>query len=53
MEVVVNDIIAYCKHCQKNFPVHFHRFVCDCGQPSSTIVQGNELYISKVIFKQD
>ncbi|WP_293942585.1 MULTISPECIES: hydrogenase maturation nickel metallochaperone HypA [unclassified Sphingobacterium] len=53
MEVVVNDIIAYCEHCQKNFPVHFHRFVCDCGLPSSTIVQGNELYISKVIFKQD
>jgi len=53
MEVVVNDIIAYCEHCQKNFPVHFHQFVCDCGQASSTIVQGNELYISKVIFKQD
>ncbi|MCW8314045.1 hydrogenase maturation nickel metallochaperone HypA [Sphingobacterium thalpophilum] len=51
MEVVVNDIIAFCESCQKNFPVHFHRFVCDCGQPSNTIVQGNELYISKVIFK--
>lgn len=53
MEVIVNDIIAHCDACDKDFPVHYHRFVCDCGQPSSTIVQGNELFISKVIFKQD
>lgn len=53
MEVVVNDIIAHCAHCQKNFSVHFHRFVCECGQPSSNIVQGDELYISQVIFKHD
>ncbi|MBB2953568.1 MULTISPECIES: hydrogenase maturation nickel metallochaperone HypA [unclassified Sphingobacterium] len=53
LEVVVNEIMAYCEHCQKKFPVLYHRFVCTCGQPSSTIVQGNELYISKVIFKQE
>lgn len=53
MEVVVNEIIAHCDSCNKNFLVHYHRFVCDCGQTSSTIVQGNELFISKVIFKQD
>jgi hydrogenase nickel incorporation protein HypA/HybF len=53
LEVVVNDIVAYCDVCQQNFPVLYHRFVCTCGQPSSTIVQGNELYISKVIFKQE
>lgn len=51
LEVIVNDIIAYCQHCHENFPVHFHRFVCPCGQPSATIVQGNELFISKVTFK--
>jgi hydrogenase nickel incorporation protein HypA/HybF len=53
LEVLVNEIVAYCEDCQKEFPVLFHRFVCPCGQPSSTIVQGNELYISKVIFKQE
>lgn len=53
LEVIVNDILAYCDDCQKNFPVHYHRFVCSCGRSSSTIVQGNELYISKVIFKQE
>lgn len=53
MEVGVNDIIAHCDSCDKDFPVSYHRFVCDCGQPSSTIVQGNELFISKVVFKQD
>lgn len=52
LEVVVNDIIAHCHSCDKDFKVEYHRFVCDCGTPSSDIVQGNELYISKVIFKQ-
>ena len=53
LEVMVNDIIAHCEHCHKDFPVRYHRFVCyDCETPSSHIVQGNELFISKVIFKQ-
>jgi len=52
LEVVVNDIIAHCHSCDKDFKVEYHRFVCECGTPSTDIVQGNELYISKVIFKQ-
>ncbi|EHO09586.1 hydrogenase maturation nickel metallochaperone HypA/HybF [Myroides odoratimimus] len=52
LEVVVNDIIAHCHSCDKEFKVEYHRFVCPCGTPSADIVQGNELYISKVIFKQ-
>lgn len=52
LEVVVNDIIAHCDTCDKDFKVEFHRFVCSCGAPSTNIVQGNELFISKVIFKQ-
>jgi len=51
LEVVVNDIVAHCEHCNTDFPVCYHRFVCPCGQPSTTIVQGNELFISKVTFK--
>lgn len=52
LEVVVHDIVAHCDSCDKDFKVVYHRFVCDCGTPSTNIVQGNELFISKVIFKQ-
>lgn len=52
LEVVVQDIIAHCQTCNKDFKVEYHRFVCACGVPSTNIVQGNELYISKVIVKQ-
>lgn len=52
LEVVVQDIIAHCESCNEDFKVNFHRFVCPCGKPSAYIVQGNELFISKVIFKQ-
>ncbi|MEC4117463.1 MULTISPECIES: hydrogenase maturation nickel metallochaperone HypA [Myroides] len=52
LDVVVQDIIAHCDSCNKDFKVEFHKFVCPCGQPSSNIVQGNDLFISKVIFKQ-
>ncbi|WP_306350679.1 hydrogenase maturation nickel metallochaperone HypA [Flavobacterium sp. '19STA2R22 D10 B1'] len=51
LEVRINDIIAFCETCQANFEVYYHRFVCPCGTPSHVIIQGNELYISKVIFK--
>lgn len=52
LEVLVNEIVAYCEHCHKNFEVKYHKFVCeDCSTSSSTIVKGNELFISQVIFK--
>ena len=43
-------IIAHCENCDKNFEVIRHRFVCDCGEPSRDIIQGDELRISKVDF---
>lgn len=52
LEVVVQDIIAHCDVCNHDFKVNYHRFICECGTPSTHIVQGNELFISKVIFKQ-
>lgn len=52
LEVVVQDIVAHCQECNRDFKVEYHRFVCSCGTPSTTIVQGNELYISKVSIKQ-
>ncbi len=45
-------IIAHCKHCDKDFEVIRHRFVCDCGETSRDILQGDELRISKVAFKK-
>ncbi len=51
LEVVVQDILAHCTSCNRDFKVEYHRFVCSCGTPSTTIVQGNELYISKVIVR--
>ncbi|MEN5055834.1 MULTISPECIES: hydrogenase maturation nickel metallochaperone HypA [Sphingobacterium] len=50
LEVRLLPIIAYCKVCAMNFEVHYHRFVCTCGQPSDQIIQGEELRISKVLF---
>ena len=46
------SIIAYCEHCNKDFEVIRHRFVCECGKSSRNIVQGDELRISKVDFKK-
>ncbi len=50
LEVVLLPIIAHCESCKKDFEVVRHRFVCTCGAPSRTIVQGEELRISKVEF---
>ncbi|QCX52564.1 hydrogenase maturation nickel metallochaperone HypA [Elizabethkingia sp. JS20170427COW] len=52
LEVIVKEIIAHCEECRKDFPVQYHKFVCPIyDTPSSNIVQGNELFISEVIFK--
>jgi len=51
LEVELLPIIAFCSQCSSEFEVRFHRFVCACGQASDQIVQGEELRISQVIFK--
>ena len=53
LEVTILPIIAYCKKCDKEFDVHYHKFVCECGEPSDTIIQGEELRISQVTFKEN
>ncbi|MDY3363948.1 hydrogenase maturation nickel metallochaperone HypA [Riemerella anatipestifer] len=50
LEVFLLPIIAYCNNCDKDFEVKRHKFVCDCGTPSRTIKQGEELRISEVEF---
>ncbi len=52
LEVKVKEIIAYCEKCSKPFDVQYHKFVCgDCDTPSSIIIQGTELHISQVYFR--
>ncbi|PVH26607.1 hydrogenase maturation nickel metallochaperone HypA/HybF [Sphingobacterium corticibacter] len=53
LEVKVLPIHAFCENCQEAFEVVFHRFVCNCGTPSSQVIQGEELRISQVIFKKE
>ncbi|MEN9684722.1 MAG: hypothetical protein RLZZ28_508 [Bacteroidota bacterium] len=50
LTVKLLPIIAYCNNCKKEFAVIKHKFVCDCGTPSQTIVQGEELRISRIDF---
>lgn len=52
LEVRVLPIIAFCNQCNQDFEVKFHRFVCSCGTPSKKIIQGEELQITKVDFKE-
>lgn len=47
------EVVAACVPCQKNFNVEEYRFVCPhCHTPSSTIVQGNELTIYKIVLEE-
>lgn len=50
LDVKLLPIIAYCNNCNSNFEVVRHKFVCDCGEPSRNIVQGEELRISRIDF---
>jgi hydrogenase nickel incorporation protein HypA/HybF len=47
------EVLAGCEHCKGNFKVENYRFVCPgCGTPSSTIIEGNELTIYKIILEE-
>ena len=47
------DVLAACEHCNRNFKVENYRFVCpECDTPSSTIIEGNELTIYKIILEE-
>jgi hydrogenase nickel incorporation protein HypA/HybF len=50
LDVKLLPIIAFCQKCEENFEVMRHKFVCKCGEPSRTIVQGEELRISRIDF---
>ncbi|TAF63541.1 MAG: hydrogenase maturation nickel metallochaperone HypA [Cytophagales bacterium] len=46
-------IVVHCPACQKEHTVQNYRFVCSCGTPTNQIIQGNELLISQVHFKEN
>ena len=47
------EVLAACEQCKKNFKVEEYRFVCpECNTPSSTIIEGNELTIYKIILEE-
>ena len=47
------EVLAACGHCMQNFKVVDYRFVCpECNKPSSTIIEGNELTIYKIILEE-
>lgn len=47
------DVLAKCEPCDKNFKVENYHFACPaCDTPSSTIIEGNELTIYKIIMEE-
>lgn len=47
------EILAKCESCNNNFKVENYHFICrQCNTPSSTIVEGNELTIYKIITEE-
>lgn len=47
------EVLATCVYCNRNFKVENYRFVCpECKTPSSTIIEGNELTIYKIILEE-
>src|SRR5487761_2206095 len=53
LHVEVLPIRIYCEQCRAESEVNHFRFVCaSCGTPSTQIIQGNEMLITKVEFEQ-
>ena len=47
------EVLAACEYCNRNFKVENYRFVCpECDQPSSIIIEGNELTIYRIILEE-
>ncbi|MDQ6889348.1 MAG: hydrogenase maturation nickel metallochaperone HypA [Bacteroidota bacterium] len=47
------EVLAGCEQCNTNFKVENYYFVCpECKAPTSTIIEGNELTIYKIIMEE-
>ena len=47
------EVVAGCDVCHQTFKVENNKFICPvCSKPFSTIIQGNELTIYKIILEE-
>ena len=53
LQITQTPILIYCESCRKNVPVQHYRFVCDCGTPSTRIVQGDELLVREIEYEAE
>lgn len=53
LHIEVLPVLIYCADCDTKTEVHHYRFVCSCGKPSSNIIQGEEVLITKVEFAEE
>jgi hydrogenase nickel incorporation protein HypA/HybF len=52
LEINYVHILIQCPVCEAITEVQQYRFVCSCGRPCSNVVQGNELLIERVRFRE-
>lgn len=52
LSITVTPVLIYCSDCKKTCGIQNYHFICSCGKPSKEIVQGDELLITKVEFKE-
>ncbi len=52
LQINTVPILVHCPVCEQNSEVVQYRFVCGvCGKPCANVVQGNELLIERVVFR--
>lgn len=53
LQITVLTVLVHCDDCDKDSEVQHYKFACSyCGKPSKNIIQGEELFISKVAFEE-
>ncbi|NUO02237.1 MAG: hydrogenase maturation nickel metallochaperone HypA [Saprospiraceae bacterium] len=52
LQVNTVPVLVHCPACDQTSEVQQYRFVCgNCGNPCANVVQGNELLIERVVFR--
>jgi hydrogenase nickel incorporation protein HypA/HybF len=51
LHIEVLPVLVHCQACDTTTEIESYTFVCSCGKPTANVVQGNELLISKIEFK--
>ena len=53
LHIKVLPVLIHCTVCDAITEVQHNKFICHCGEPARNIVQGEELFISKVEFEKE